>query len=394
MFSLIAILILLAGSVWFIFTGEDLLGLFAQVVNTQMAAPAPPTASAVQPPGGQAGDIPAWVQVYFTQPNPPDSLGNGIDRVLVKDLNAATSTIDLASFDFNLPSIVNALVEASQRGVKVRVVADEEQGSLTLQASAANGNQSMNTLKVLKAAKIKVVDGGRSNGLMHDKMIIVDGSILWMGSCNSSYNDVFRNNNNLLRITDSTVIANYQAKFNEMYVQKLFGAQAQVGALAPGLALNGVQVENYFSPVDEVMPKLVQYVRSARKSVRFYVFTYTHPDLSEAMIERFKAGLAVEGVIESRGATQGALVPLYCAKVPVKTDGNKYTMHHKVMVIDDAIVITGSFNFTWSADHINDDNVLIIHDPAIAALYLQEFRRVESIAQAPDPAKIDCSQVK
>ena len=142
------------------------------------------------------------------------------------------------------------------------------------------------------------------------------------------------------------------------------------------------------------MAKLVKYVSGARKSIRFYVFTYTHPNLSGAMIERFKAGLAVEGVIESRGASEGALVPLYCARVPVKTDGNKYTMHHKVMIIDNAIVITGSFNFTRAADEVNDENVLVIHDPDIAELFLQEYQRVEDIAQMPDPAKIDCSQVK
>jgi len=70
-----------------------------------MAALSPPTASVEQPSGGQAGNIPTWVQVYFTDPNPPDNLGNGVDQMVVKDLNAATSTIDLASFDFNLPSL-------------------------------------------------------------------------------------------------------------------------------------------------------------------------------------------------------------------------------------------------------------------------------------------------
>jgi phosphatidylserine/phosphatidylglycerophosphate/cardiolipin synthase-like enzyme len=232
------------------------------------------------------------------------------------------------------------------------------------------------------------------DGLMHVKIIIIDGSILWMGSWNASYNDTFRNNNNLLRITDPALIADYQVKFDEMFVERRFGAQARVGAIEPVLTLDGVRVENYFSPVDEVMAKLVEYVRSARKSIRFFVFTYTHPDLSEAMIERFKAGLIVEGVIENRGALNGVLVPLFCASVPVKVDGNKYTMHHKVIIIDDAIVITGSFNFTKAADEVNDDNVLIIHDPAIAALYLQEYRRVSSIGQTPDKAEIDCSQVK
>jgi phosphatidylserine/phosphatidylglycerophosphate/cardiolipin synthase-like enzyme len=160
----------------------------------------------------------------------------------------------------------------------------------------------------------------------------------------------------------------------------------------PSMTIDGIQVENYFSPVDSVTQKLIQSVQSAKRSIRFIIFTYTDRDLAAAMIERMQAGVDVQGVIENRGASQGALVPLFCAKVPVKVDGNKYTMHHKVIIIDDGIVITGSFNFTRSADTANDDNVLIIHSPAVAALYLQEFARVDTIAKPPVADAMDCSK--
>ena len=390
--ALIIGVVLIFGCI-FVFTGSDPLGLFSA---SEAEAPA------VSTPASQNAQLPAtpaarpstgklkWLTVYFTDPNPPDDLANGIDQYVVDDINQATQSIDVASFDFNLPSITNALVEAKKRGVKVRVVVDGEEGNLVLEPSEANGNQSLDALKTLSKAKIKVVDGGRSNGLMHNKIVIIDGRLLYMGSWNLAYNDTFRNNNNLLRITDPDLIANYQAKFNEMFEDELFGANAEVGAEQPQLAPGGVQVENYFSPVDEVMAKIVEYVRGARKSVRFYAFTYTHPDLSDAMIERFENGVKVEGVIENRGASNGAMVPLYCAGLPVMVDGNKYTMHHKVIVIDDAIVITGSFNFTKSADEANDDNILVIHDPGLAALYLQEYQKVRAIAKQPDPANFSC----
>jgi phosphatidylserine/phosphatidylglycerophosphate/cardiolipin synthase-like enzyme len=359
---------------------------------TATSAPAPETTPGKTPIASPVAGMPGWLKVYFTNPNPPDNTSNGIDQFVVPVLSSATQTIDVASFDLNLPSVVNALAEASQRGVKVRVVVDEENGSQDLEAKLSPGNKAFKALDVFKAAKIPVVNGGRSNGLMHNKMIIVDGKTLFMGSWNMSYNDTFRNNNNLLQITDPTLIANYQAKFNELFVNKAFGTHAKVGAQKPSMTIDGVQVENYFSPVDEVMQKLVQYVKGSRKSIRYMIFTYTHPDLSAAMIAQAKAGVDVRGVIENRGASQGALVPLFCAKLPVKVDGNKYTMHHKVMVIDDSIVVTGSFNFTDSADTANDDNLLVIHSPAVAALYLQEFERVDSIAQPPSASDIDCSK--
>ena len=84
------------------------------------------------------------------------------------------------------------------------------------------------------------------------------------------------------------------------------------------------------------------------------------------------------------------MVPLFCAKVPVEVDGNKYTMHHKIIVIDENTVITGSFNFTKSADQENDDNLLVIHNPDLAKLYLQEFDRIWGQGKSPDATKITC----
>jgi phosphatidylserine/phosphatidylglycerophosphate/cardiolipin synthase-like enzyme len=139
------------------------------------------------------------------------------------------------------------------------------------------------------------------------------------------------------------------------------------------------------------MQKLVSYVQGAKTSVHYIIFTYTHADLSSAMIERAKAGVDVQGVIENRGASQGAMVPIFCAGLPVRKDGNPNTMHHKVIVIDGQYVITGSFNFTKSADESNDDNILVIHSPAVAALYEQEFQKVFGQGKAPEPGEYPCS---
>ncbi len=335
------------------------------------------------------GSLPSWLVVYFTRPDPPDNVEQGIDQYVLPEIQGAARSIDVTSFDFNLPSLVNALADASKRGVKVRAVYDGANGNLDLE-NEMTGGKPFNAIKTLKAAKVSLVDGGRDNGLMHDKMIIVDGKVLFVGSWNLSYNDTFRNNNNLLKITQSRIVANYQAKFNELFVEKKFGTQAEVKVPNPSVDSDGTQIENYFAPEDEVMAKLVKYIQDAKQSIHFMIFTFTSDDLANAMIAREKAGIDVQGVIENRGANQGALVPLYCAKLPVKTDGNKYTMHHKVILIDGQTVITGSFNFTKSADTANDDNLLVIHSPAVAALYEQEYQRISAAGHVPDPADVKC----
>jgi phosphatidylserine/phosphatidylglycerophosphate/cardiolipin synthase-like enzyme len=367
------------------------------VPATITETPLPSSTKQPTSPAGETGTpapdvLPAWVKIYFTDPNPPDQVGKGIDQIVVAEIQNASQTIDVTSFDLNLPSFVNALGEAAQRGVAVRLVYDGENGSQSLAASLSPTGAKFDALAVLKAAGVQVVNGGRSSGLMHDKMIIIDGRILFMGSWNMSYNDTFRNNNNLLEITDPTILANYQAKFDELFVDQRFGTHAEIGAKVPQLTVDGVQIYNYFSPVDHVMDKLVGFVKNAKQSVRFMIFTFTDKGLANAMIEQYSAGLDVAGVIEDRGASQGALVPLACAQVPVKVDGNKYTMHHKVIVIDGHIVITGSFNFTVSADTENDDNLLVIDNAVVARRYLDEYARIEALAKAPNPADINCSK--
>jgi phosphatidylserine/phosphatidylglycerophosphate/cardiolipin synthase-like enzyme len=69
--------------------------------------------------------------------------------------------------------------------------------------------------------------------------------------------------------------------------------------------------------------------------------------------------------------------------VDVLEDGNCYILHHKVIVIDERIVITGSYNFTASAERDNDENLVIVYDPLLARDYLKEFERVYAQAQAP-----------
>jgi len=86
-----------------------------------------------------------------------------------------------------------------------------------------------------------------------------------------------------------------------------------------------------------------------------------------------------ESQVKSNQGTE--FTPLTEAGLPVYLDGNVGQMHHKVIIIDEQIVITGSYNFSASAERANDENVIIFFDPQIAAQYLAEFQRVLAEAQ-------------
>jgi phosphatidylserine/phosphatidylglycerophosphate/cardiolipin synthase-like enzyme len=93
----------------------------------------------------------------------------------------------------------------------------------------------------------------------------------------------------------------------------------------------------------------------------------------------------VQGVFETRGSETdfSQLKRLKRQKLDVWQDGNPYTLHHKVFIIDDKTVVLGSFNFSANADESNDENMLVIHNPALAVQFLAEFNRIYQQAQSP-----------
>jgi phosphatidylserine/phosphatidylglycerophosphate/cardiolipin synthase-like enzyme len=110
------------------------------------------------------------------------------------------------------------------------------------------------------------------------------------------------------------------------------------------------------------------------------------------MIRRAQNGVNVAGVFEKVGSDTDAaeLKTLSCAQVPVRQDGNGGFMHNKVIVVDERYVITGSLNFSTNAEESNDENVIIIDNPEIAKLYMQDFERVWALASDPETGKLAC----
>src|SRR5262245_21944346 len=144
------------------------------------AATAVPTAAATPAglPTGVNGkeNVLSWLSVYFTDPASVDennqNLNDYVAHYPLQAIQQAKKTIDITSFDFNLPDFINAVVAAKKRGVVVRIVLDEKNGSQDVKGGegsdpsdpsvAASGD--MNVLQTLAGAQIPVVDGGRSNG--------------------------------------------------------------------------------------------------------------------------------------------------------------------------------------------------------------------------------------
>jgi phosphatidylserine/phosphatidylglycerophosphate/cardiolipin synthase-like enzyme len=362
---------------YYLLTGSDPLGLF-----TEEPTPTPrPTVSVGSGVGG------GWWEVYFTDPatvNDPENLTGSIPETLIDYINGSQRTIHVAAFEFNLTPVAEALIAAHKRGVEVQWVTDDENGI------EADEEEDHGQFAMLEKAGIEVHDDGRA-ALMHNKFWVFDGQTVWTGSTNITVNGNFRNNNNVIVIHSPQVSAIFEREFDEMWEGE-FGPTSPSTVEDQWVIIDGAPVQVWFAAEDEVVSRLLPLVEGAQRSIRFMAFSFTHDELGAAVLARARAGVDVKGIFETRGSeTEYSELPaLYCAKVPVRQDGNLGTFHHKVLVIDDEIVVTGSLNFSENADDSNDENVVVVTNKDIAAQYLREFELRWAEAEAPDPAAMKC----
>lgn len=377
----VIVVILVAGG-YYLFTGLDPLGLLGEEASTPAASATPRAASPTK-----VGSGGKWWEVYFTDPNTinnPDNLAGSIPEKLIAYINGAQDSIHIAAFEFNLTPVAEALIAAHKRGVDVRWVTDDENG---IEADVEEGH---GQFAMLKKAGIQVKDDGRG-ALMHNKFWVFDGKRVWTGSTNVTQNCNFRNNNNVIVIHLPEVAAMFEREFQEMWDGE-FGPTSPSTANEQQVTIEGTPLQILFASEDKAISQIIPLIKGAKRSIRFMAFSFTHGDLGAAVLAGARAGVDVQGIFETRGSETeySQLPPLYCAKVPVRQDGNPGTFHHKVFVIDEQIVVTGSLNFSDNADESNDENVVIVTNKEIAALYLQEFERRWAEATEPKAADMKC----
>ncbi len=329
-----------------------------------------PRAPVVQAPAG------TWFQVYFTAPDPADAAvhSGGIDARVAADIDAAQQSVDIASFDLDLQSIARALLQAHQRGVQVRLVIDDENLA---------DETVLQTTRELSSAGIPIVYD-RRQAFMHNKFVVIDRRVVWLGSWNLTDNDTYRNNNNFLRLELPPLAENYTREFEEMFLEQAFGPRSPQNTPYPTLLLDdGTRIETHFAPEDDPRSAILEALERSKTEILFMAFSFTDEEIARQLIEKARSGVVVRGVLEARNAAaESSVYDLFQkAGLDVRLDGNPRVMHHKVFVIDSRVTITGSFNFTRSAAQENDENLVIIENADLARAYREEFERVYRVGK-------------
>ena len=317
----------------------------------------------------------SWFELYFTNPTSPLSPQGtgGVDGPLVEAIDAARLSVDVAAYSLSLNSVRNALIRAHDRGATVRVVMEST-------------NMDRSDPQRLIEAGIPVI-GDNHDGLMHDKFMIIDRSEVWLGSMNFTDGGAYDDNNNLMRIRSTKMADNYSKEFEEMFVENKFGEDIVPETPNPTITIEGTRIDTFFSPDDGVLAALVPVLESARESIYFLAYSFTANQLGDIVRQKAEADVTVAGVMDDEQvrSNQGTeFDPFRQADLDVRLDGIDGLMHHKVFIVDEKIVVMGSYNFSRSAEERNDENLLIIYDPVIAEQFIFEFKRVQEQAQRND----------
>jgi phosphatidylserine/phosphatidylglycerophosphate/cardiolipin synthase-like enzyme len=139
-----------------------------------------------------------------------------------------------------------------------------------------------------------------------------------------------------------------------------------------------------FTPGGNCTKAIVTAITEARHSIDVQAYSFTSKPIASALVAAHERGVHVTVILDRSSLREHHASADLLARsgVEVFVDSAHVLAHNKVMVIDHETVITGSFNFTYAAQRDNAENLLILHDPALAARYLNNWKAHRTHSEA------------
>ncbi|MFZ3376600.1 MAG: phosphatidylserine/phosphatidylglycerophosphate/cardiolipin synthase family protein [Chthoniobacterales bacterium] len=329
-------------------------------------------------------------------------------------IRAAKQTLDLAVYDMRFSDplraqLVSALHERAAAGVQIRFCYDGDKPSQPNVAAGQDPAPAGTGAFVQSLGYPWRRIAGMK--LMHSKFILRDRQSLWTGSTNMTDDAFTLMENNILEI-DSPSLANYYAQdFEQLWEKQNFDHTGDIHTVPVPLTFSGQPAEArvLFSPGCglEADSEIARRVRSAQRRVRICSLLINSGTLISELGNLLRAGrVAVDGIYDRTQMAEvyvqwqdvpqnrwkiGALKEIITRAGLVGKNSTPYTpngrhdfMHNKVLVIDDS-VITGSYNFSRSAQ-FNAENILFIESAPLAeaySVYIDHLKRKYGTPVAP-----------
>ncbi len=290
-------------------------------------------------------------------------------------------------------------------------------------------------IAILQSAQIPLIDdtadGSKGSGLMHHKFLVIDGKTLIVGSANLSLSDVhgdflapasLGNANHLLKISSPQLSQYFTQEFNLMWGDRgshpLFGVKKTYRSPQTVTLTPRSTVTVQFSPTskrfdweESVNGLIGRAISTAQRSVDLMLFVFSEQPLSDRLEQVKNKGAQVRALIESQFFSRDYSEALDMMGVALKNQRCRYEegnrvwrspittvgtpdlpqgdlLHHKVGIVDQHLVITGSQNWSEAANYNNDENLLVIDNSTVAAHFQREFERLYQGASLGVPSSV------
>lgn len=161
-------------------------------------------------------------------------------------------------------------------------------------------------------------------------------------------------------------------------------AQTTIESVVPGAAVPVAQIRVFFTPGNTVETAIAEVIAAARQRILVQAYSFTNPLIVQALAEAKSRGVNVVVILDKSNRTQKYSAADFTAHSGIETliDAKHAIAHNKVMIIDDQIVITGSYNFTRAAEKSNAENLVIIESGPIAEKYVRNWQKHRNHAQS------------
>lgn len=270
--------------------------------------------------------------------------GEDLRQLYRKAIESAQSSILLLVYTLTDESIIHSLREKANQGVKVRVIVDAKASP----HSAKKLGPSIDTLRRF------------GPGLMHAKILVIDDMQVLVGSANMTADSFQMHSNLVLGISNSELASFIVAKS-----RSLTEADKSMGFPHKKLTIGGQPAEFWFLPDDgqAAIGRIKDLMRTAKKTIRVAMFTWTRLDFAHEIIRAAKRGVKVEVVIDQnsgKGASAQVVKLLKDSHINVHLSKGPGLLHHKFMEVDSRVLVNGSANWTKAAFRNNDDCFIVL----------------------------------
>ena len=132
----------------------------------------------------------------------------------------------------------------------------------------------------------------------------------------------------------------------------------------------------YFSPRGGCTEAIIKEIDKSKTTVLVQAYSFTSALIAKSLLNAHKRGVKVQILLDKSQVSKkySSATFLINQGIPTRIDSAHAIAHNKVMIIDEEIVITGSFNFTKAAEENNAENLLVIRDKNLAERYAENWQ--------------------